>query len=76
MSQERLLAISSTAVLDPRRYELAIRKPQRMTITVPCALYERMLKQSDVQGRSLSNLACHWLELHADQLDRAGMLSH
>ncbi len=76
MPQDPRLAISSTAVQNPRRYELAIRKPQRMTITVPWALYERMLKQSDVQGRSLSNLACHWLELHGDQLDRAGMLSH
>lgn len=42
-----------------------VRKPQRMTITVPWQLYQTLTKQSDLQGRSLSNLACFWLESHA-----------
>jgi hypothetical protein len=38
------------------------RKPQRVTITVPYRVYEVLLKESDYQGRSLSNLASVWLE--------------
>jgi hypothetical protein len=42
------------------------RKPQRLTITVSWQLYQILLKQSDLQGRSLSNLACFWLESQAE----------
>ena len=48
----------------------AFRKPQRLTITVPWNLYDTLVQRSDQQGRSLSNLACYWLERQADQLRR------
>ena len=38
------------------------RKPQRVTITVPCRVYAVLLPESDSQGRSLLNLASVWLE--------------
>ena len=38
------------------------RKPVRITITVSHALHESLLKSSDEQGRSLSNLAAYLLE--------------
>ena len=40
----------------------ATRRPKRITITVPWQLYQRLIDISDAQGRSLSNLACYWLE--------------
>jgi hypothetical protein len=48
----------------------SFRKPQRLTITVPWNLYDILVQRSDQQGRSLSNLACYWLERQADQLRR------
>jgi hypothetical protein len=36
--------------------------PKRVTITIPNKLYERILEQSDEQGRSFSNLAAFLLE--------------
>ncbi len=39
------------------------RKPQRMTITVSWALMDRLQKRADLEGRSLSNLAAHLLEV-------------
>ena len=44
------------------------RKPQRITITVPWGLHQQLMSCSDQQGRSLSNLACYWLELQAEAL--------
>lgn len=38
------------------------RKPQRVSITMSWALYQRLLERSDFEGRSLSNLAAHILE--------------
>lgn len=38
------------------------RKPQRITITVSHHLYELLLQCSDLQGRSISNLAAYLLE--------------
>lgn len=46
------------------------RRPQRLTITVPWNLYDILVQRSDQQGRSLSNLACYWLERQADQFRR------
>ena len=46
------------------------RSSQRLTITVPWNLYDTLVQRSDQQGRSLSNLACYWLERQADQLRR------
>jgi len=47
--------------LDPG---LINRKPQRISITVPWALYSSMRVASKAEGRSLSNIAAHWLECH------------
>jgi hypothetical protein len=41
---------------------LLSRKPQRITITVPWALRERLQNRADHEGRSLSNLMAHLLE--------------
>ena len=49
------------------------RKPQRISVTIPLALHEYMVELSDSDGRSLSNLAAHWLERQADlQRSQAG----
>lgn len=40
----------------------AFRTPRRLTITIPYGTYEQLLERSDVQGRSLSNLAAYLLE--------------
>ena len=47
---------------------LASRKPQRVTITVPWSTYQTLIKESDEQGRSLSNMAAYWLERQADAM--------
>jgi len=39
------------------------RTPQRITITVSWQLHQRLLQRSDQEGRSLSNLAAHILEI-------------
>lgn len=38
------------------------RNPQRITITVSWRLHQKLLDRSDMEGRSLSNLAAHLLE--------------
>jgi hypothetical protein len=40
-------------------------KPQRITITIAHSVHEALLRESDRQGRSLSNLASFWLEQQA-----------
>lgn len=44
----------------------AFRRPQRITITVPWHLHQSLLKRSDAEGRSLSNLASWLLEKAQD----------
>ena len=44
------------------RLEILRRKPQRISVTVSQATYERLLTMSDEQGRSLSNLCAYLLE--------------
>jgi hypothetical protein len=39
-----------------------LRSPQRVSITLNWALHQRLLRRSDWEGRSLSNLAAHLLE--------------
>jgi hypothetical protein len=53
---------------------LSLRKPQRVSITIPWRLYEKLLRISDQQGRSLSKIACYWLERQADLHARADQL--
>jgi hypothetical protein len=52
----------SAAPMQPAAHLLQ-RKPQRMTITVSWALLDRLQQRSDAEGRSLSNLAAHLLEV-------------
>jgi len=47
------------------------RKPQRISITVPWQVYQTLQANSNHQGRSLSNLASHWLELQAQSSSSA-----
>jgi hypothetical protein len=60
MPVERLKPALGKTVLTSVHY--STRKPQRVTITVPYRVYEALVKESDYQGRSLSNLASVWLE--------------
>jgi len=39
------------------------RKPKRLTMTINFATFERLQARADEQGRSLSNLCAHYLEL-------------
>jgi metal-responsive CopG/Arc/MetJ family transcriptional regulator len=41
---------------------LALRKPKRITITIPQAVYEKLEQLSHDDGRSMSNLAAYLLE--------------
>ena len=41
---------------------MIFRSPKRISITIPHNAYEHLLKQSDLQGSSLSNLAAFLLE--------------
>ena len=65
MTQERLLQARNQA---SPSLVLASRKPQRVTITVPWSTYQTLIKESDEQGRSLSNMAAYWLERQADAM--------
>ena len=40
----------------------AFRSPRRITITLPYGAYQRLLERSELEGRSLSNLAAYLLE--------------
>jgi len=44
------------------------RKPRRLTITVSAQVYQRLVEDSDQQGRSLSNYAAYMLETGLDWL--------
>jgi hypothetical protein len=44
------------------RVAIAKRQPHRITITVPDSTFQRLLTKSDLEGRSLSNLAAFLLE--------------
>ena len=43
--------------------DIAFKSPKRISITIPHNAYEHLLKQSDHEGRSLSNLAAFLLEM-------------
>jgi hypothetical protein len=40
----------------------AFKSPKRITITIPNSTYQYLARQSDEDGRSLSNLAAYLLE--------------
>ena len=52
-------ALSATAA------ELARRKPVRVTLTMSWHTHQQLLERSGYEGRSLSNLCAHLLELGA-----------
>ena len=39
------------------------RSPQRISITLNWALHQKLIDRCDLEGRSLSNLAAHLLEI-------------
>ena len=41
---------------------LALRKPQRICVTLPHATHQQLIQLSITQGRSISNLAAYFLE--------------
>lgn len=51
----------------PKDFPFATRKPQRITITVSWLTQRTLVEASDLEGRSLSNLAAYWLDLRAAQ---------
>ena len=51
-------------LVDNSRYQVMMRKPQRVSITLSWSLYQALVEESNLQGRSTSNLACYWLERH------------
>jgi hypothetical protein len=46
------------------QYPVMMRKPQRIIITLSWSMYQALVEESSLQGRSISNLACFWLERH------------
>ena len=44
------------------RFELMQRSPLRLSVTVPHRLYQMLQERSDLEGRSMSNLAAYMLE--------------
>jgi hypothetical protein len=44
------------------RMAMLRRKPQRISITISQSTYERLVDRSDLEGRSVSNLAAYLLE--------------
>lgn len=49
---------------------LYTRAPKRISITLPLRPYEQLLKRSDWEGRSLSNLAAYLLEQALNEFER------
>ena len=45
-----------------KRHPHGFKSPQRITITIPYNTYEHLMKRSNEEGRSLSNLAAYLLE--------------
>lgn len=48
-----------------------LRKPKRISTTVPARVYDALERLSMEQGRSLSNMAAFALELYVDQQIRS-----
>ncbi len=56
------MASVNHALVAASRLQAMMRKPQRITITLPWALYQALVQESGRQGRSMSNLASFLLE--------------
>ncbi|MFN9924174.1 MAG: ribbon-helix-helix domain-containing protein [Cyanobacteriota bacterium] len=46
------------------------RSPRRVSVTIPHALYAELLERSDLEGRSVSNLAAFLLEFGLQRLSQ------
>ncbi len=44
------------------RLAIAQRSPRRLSVTIPFTLHQQLLERSDLEGRSVSNLAAYLLE--------------
>jgi len=53
------------ALVDTR--QSMFRKPKRINVTVPELLLEQLQEIADYEGRSLSSLCCHLLEVGAQE---------
>jgi hypothetical protein len=57
-----LAPTSMLSVNPPPNLQVSFRKPVRITITVPHSTHSALEDRSDLEGRSLSNLAAYILE--------------
>jgi hypothetical protein len=55
-----------------KSFGVAMRKPRKISVTIPQCVYELLLDQSESQGRSLSSLASYWLQVQASQAESIG----
>lgn len=53
---------TSSTLRETNRTTYAFKSPRRITITLPFKTYEDLIRRSDEDGRSLSNLAAFLLE--------------
>jgi hypothetical protein len=53
---------------------LGFRSPRRITITLPHNAFCALLDRSDVEGRSLSNLAAYLIESSLERPDQPPLL--
>jgi len=51
----------------PGRIAILSRKTRRVSITIQWQLHQRLLERADQEGRSLSNLMAHLLEVVLEQ---------
>lgn len=51
-----------------QRRAINLKSPRRITITIPYSTFVHLLRCSDDQGRSLSNLAAYLLERACQQI--------
>jgi hypothetical protein len=57
-----LLGKAVISLKPPLTYPASMRKPMRITITVSFSTHKALIRQSDEEGRSLSNLAAYLIE--------------
>ena len=60
----------TSGVPSAARLQVVQRSPRRVSVTIPHSLYEELLKRSDLEGRSVSNLAAFLLEFGLQSLSQ------
>ena len=63
LSPTGLVPVAAALSVNPA--DLAKRKPVRVTLTMSWRTHQQLLERSGYEGRSLSNLCAHLLELGA-----------